>query len=64
MIELRNPWGKFEWKGAWSDDDEMWKKHPKVTSALRPDGKDERSNTIAPQQISKKQISKNINSLS
>ena len=24
MLSVRNPWGQFEWKGAWSDDDKRW----------------------------------------
>ena len=24
IIEIRNPWGKFEWKGDWSDDSDKW----------------------------------------
>ena len=24
VVKLRNPWGKGEWKGAWSDDSDLW----------------------------------------
>ena len=24
VIKLRNPWGKGEWKGKWSDNDKRW----------------------------------------
>lgn len=34
LVQLRNPWGTFEWKGAWSDKSSMWKKHPNVAQVL------------------------------
>ena len=24
LVKLRNPWGKFEWTGRWSDNDKKW----------------------------------------
>ena len=24
VVQLRNPWGTFEWKGEWNDEDERW----------------------------------------
>ncbi|KRX06827.1 hypothetical protein PPERSA_11472 [Pseudocohnilembus persalinus] len=24
LVQLRNPWGKYEWKGDWSDKSDMW----------------------------------------
>ena len=32
MCQLRNPWGKYEWKGRWSDNDKVWT--PKLESIL------------------------------
>lgn len=39
MIRMRNPWGSFEWNGAWSDGDSMWKKHKDVAKKLHYDAK-------------------------
>jgi hypothetical protein len=24
LLKLRNPWGKVEWKGDWSDSSKLW----------------------------------------
>jgi calpain-15 len=41
LVELRNPWGKGEWKGEWSDRDRRWT--PELAKAmnhsLKEDGK-------------------------
>ena len=34
LLQLRNPWGTFEWKGAWSDKSKKWKKHPQIAKKL------------------------------
>lgn len=34
LVQLRNPWGKFEWKGDWSDESQMWEDFPDVKEKL------------------------------
>lgn len=29
LVKVRNPWGKREWKGDWSDGDKKWTPHTK-----------------------------------
>uniref|UniRef100_A0A6V3LXC2 Calpain catalytic domain-containing protein n=1 Tax=Lotharella globosa TaxID=91324 RepID=A0A6V3LXC2_9EUKA len=41
MLQLRNPWGSFEWKGAWSDGDTKWKQHKDVARKLKYEDRDD-----------------------
>mmetsp|Transcript_25204 Transcript_25204/g.54628 ORF Transcript_25204/g.54628 Transcript_25204/m.54628 type:complete len:503 (-) Transcript_25204:333-1841(-) len=34
LLHLRNPWGRKEWTGAWSDGSREWRTHPEVQEAL------------------------------
>jgi len=36
LVHLRNPWGAFEWKGAWGDGSKEWKENPLVRQRLKP----------------------------
>ncbi|XP_062981462.1 calpain-14-like [Elgaria multicarinata webbii] len=41
LVRLRNPWGKVEWKGAWSDSSEKWELlSPKEKILLRRNSDD------------------------
>jgi len=37
FIKVRNPWGRGEWKGDWSDNDSKWQDHPEVEAAMQND---------------------------
>lgn len=34
LVKLRNPWGKFEHTGDWSDTSPLWTEHPDVASSV------------------------------
>jgi calpain-15 len=36
LVKLRNPWGRFEWKGAWGDTSPEWQKYPALRRELNP----------------------------
>jgi len=37
LMQLRNPWGAFEWRGDWSDHSSKWKEQPEIKEALWPE---------------------------
>ena len=38
VIRLRNPWGKYSWKGSWSDQDSRWETEPWLREELQAVG--------------------------
>ena len=41
LVELRNPWGKGEWTGEFSDESWIWKQHPELNEILHHHSLDE-----------------------
>jgi calpain-15 len=38
LVRLRNPWGKYSWKGSWSDKDSRWSSQPWLREELQAVG--------------------------
>jgi len=41
LIKLRNPWGRYEWKGEWSDGAKEWDENPMIKLRLQPKNEDD-----------------------
>jgi hypothetical protein len=41
LVQLRNPWGTYEWKGKWSDKSSHWKKYPSIAKQLKFEAADD-----------------------
>lgn len=41
LVKVRNPHGRTEWKGDWSDGSKLWRDHPKIARDLEHETKDD-----------------------
>ena len=41
LVRLRNSWAKLSWRGAWSDEDQVWSQNPRLRKEVLPMGSGE-----------------------